>query len=78
MRGHINHSIIYRIFGDTFDQLKNGAMKRLAPLPTQFAPSREAERRLWRTSSGPTQQNSEVLRLQPESANSHVHPRFSG
>jgi hypothetical protein len=71
-------SIICRISGDTLDQPKNGAMKRLAMLPIQFAPSQEAVRRLLRTSSEPTRQNLEVLRLQPESANSHVHPRLSG
>jgi hypothetical protein len=70
-------SIICRISGDTFDHLKNGAMKRLAALPIEFAPSREAVRRLWRTSSEPTRQNSVAFRLQPESASSRVRPRLS-
>jgi hypothetical protein len=76
IRGHINpHALdhlshLWRYFRST-----ERRAKRLAALPIQFSPSREAARRLLRIFSEPTRQSSEVLRLQPESASGRVHPR---
>jgi hypothetical protein len=74
----LTRSIICRIFGNTFDPLKDGAMKRLAALWIQSASPREAVRRLWKTSSGPTLEKSAAFRRQLESASSRVHPCLSG